>query len=91
MTPSLRRGALTLALTFTLAAFASQAHAAPDEIRKPGKFGIGLGSGTLANGLSAKWYMADLHALQFTLGAFGGAASTTAGNGWPASPSAWTT
>lgn len=69
---SLRGGALAVTLTLALAALAPRAHAAPDQIRKPGKFGIGLGSGTLSNGLSGKLYLADLHALQFTLGAFGG-------------------
>ena len=45
-------------------------HAEP--IRSPGRFGLGLGSGTLTNGLSAKYFMSREDALQFNLGEFGG-------------------
>ncbi|TNF24292.1 MAG: hypothetical protein EP329_25200 [Deltaproteobacteria bacterium] len=68
----LSRVALALTLTTALATIAPTAQAAPDKIRSTGKIGLGLGSGTLANGLSAKWYMGTDHALQFNLGSFGG-------------------
>ena len=45
-------------------------HAEP--IRTTGRFGLGLGSGTIANGLSAKYFMNQSNALQFNLGEFGG-------------------
>lgn len=41
-------------------------------IRTPGRFGLGIGSGTIANGLSAKYFAAKDHALQFNAGTFGG-------------------
>jgi len=41
-------------------------------IRTPGRFGLGIGAGTLANGLSAKYFIDNSNALQFNLGAFGG-------------------
>jgi len=47
------------------------AHA--EDIRTPGRFGLGIGSGTIANGLSAKYFINKSHALQFHLGAYGGA------------------
>ena len=56
-----------LALVTTLAGTASA-----EPIRKPGRFGLGIGSGTLANGLSAKYFMNKKNALQFNLGTFGG-------------------
>ena len=49
---------------------ASTASAEP--IRTPGRFGLGLGAGTIANGLSAKYFVDRQNALQFNLGAFGG-------------------
>lgn len=75
MSLTFRRAAHACAFALTLTALAlaaPAAHAAPDQIRAAGKIGLGLGSGTLANGLSAKWYVTNLHALQFNLGSFGG-------------------
>ena len=46
--------------------------AAAEPIRTPGRFGLGIGTGTLANGLSAKYFMNKKNALQFNLGEFGG-------------------
>ena len=43
-----------------------------ESIRTSGRFGLGLGSGTLANGLSAKYFMADSIALQANLDWMGG-------------------
>lgn len=57
-------------LAFALAS--PPALAAPDSIRTPGKFGLGLGGGTLTSGLSAKYWVAYDHALQFNLGIYGG-------------------
>lgn len=63
--------ALVPALALSLAvASATDAHA--DPIRKPGRFGLGIGSGTIANGLSAKYFVDSKNALQFNLGTFGG-------------------
>ncbi|MCC6623261.1 MAG: hypothetical protein IT385_18525 [Deltaproteobacteria bacterium] len=45
---------------------------AAEPIRTPGRFGLGIGSGTLSNGLSAKYFMSKQDALQFHLGEFGG-------------------
>jgi len=55
--------------TIGVASIDSTSHA--DNIRTAGRFGLGLGSGTLTNGLSAKYFMAQNHALQFHLGAYG--------------------
>lgn len=63
---------MTLLGALAVALMAPPALAAPDKIRTPGKFGIGLGAGTLANGLSAKYWVATDHALQFNLGIYGG-------------------
>jgi len=57
----------TLAL---LVVATSSADAKP--IRTPGRFGLGIGSGTIANGLSAKYFVDSKNALQFNLGSFGG-------------------
>jgi hypothetical protein len=46
--------------------------AAAEDIRSPGRFGLGIGSGTLANGLSAKYFASKQHAFQFHLGPYGG-------------------
>lgn len=43
-----------------------------EPIRTPGRFGLGIGMGTLANGLSAKYFIDKENALQFNLGEFGG-------------------
>ncbi len=58
--------ALTFALTLTLAA--TQASA---EVRSSGNFGIGLGGGTGASGVSMKYFMADAHAVQGVVGVWG--------------------
>jgi hypothetical protein len=58
-----------LALVFTALTVTS---ASAEPMRTPGRFGIGIGSGTIANGLSAKYFMTGNHALQFNLGTFGG-------------------
>lgn len=50
--------------------FLSNADAKP--IHAPGRLGIGLGSGTFANGLSLKYFAAESMALQFNLGSVGG-------------------
>ena len=49
---------------------AGAANAEP--IRTPGRFGLGIGAGTIANGLSAKYFIDKQNALQFNLGSFGG-------------------
>lgn len=46
--------------------------ASAEPLRAPGNFGLGIGSGTLANGLSAKYFIDSGNALQFNLGVFGG-------------------
>ncbi|OQB12331.1 MAG: hypothetical protein BWY17_03181 [Deltaproteobacteria bacterium ADurb.Bin207] len=56
------------ALGLSMATPLSQARA--DEIRKSGNFGLGLGVSTFAAPLSAKYFMADSHALQFNAGFF---------------------
>ena len=38
---------------------------------KPGKVGVGLGAGTVSNGLSGKYYMSDKIAAQLIVGTFG--------------------
>jgi len=72
MSSSFARATLIIVSAMSLALTAPAAHAAPDAVRVPGKIGVGIGSGTLANGLSAKWYLAYEHALQFNLGVYGG-------------------
>ncbi|MFO0746406.1 MAG: hypothetical protein U1F43_12130 [Myxococcota bacterium] len=62
---------LCLTLVGALVALAAPASRA-EPIRSPGRFGLGLGSSTLANGLSAKYFMSRGDALQFALGEFGG-------------------
>lgn len=62
--------ALACLLFASLALSAAPAEAKP--VRTPGRFGLGIGSGTMANGLSAKYFAAKEHALQFNLGVFGG-------------------
>lgn len=52
----------SLALTFP-------AHA--KEIRRQGAAGIGIGSGTLAHGLSGKYFLSDKLAVQANIGSFG--------------------
>ncbi len=46
------------------------AHA--DNIRTPGGIGLGLGSGTVSNGLSGKLFLSDGNALQLVVGTWGG-------------------
>jgi len=65
MQPRILLGALALALTLT-------GTAAAEPVRSPGRFGLGIGSATLSNGLSAKYFLSKQHALQFNLGEFGG-------------------
>lgn len=65
MLPRMLIGSLALVMLM-----ASTASAKP--IRTPGRFGLGLGSATLSNGLSAKYFMSKQDALQFNLGEFGG-------------------
>jgi len=72
MHPLLRRFVPGLAVLGTLALLAPPASAQQEAIRTPGRFGLGLGMGTLANGLSAKYFIDRQHALQFHLGEFGG-------------------
>jgi hypothetical protein len=61
---------LVLATSCTIAATAP---AEARDVRTPGHFGLGIGSGTISNGLSAKYFMSKQHALQFNLGSYGGA------------------
>jgi hypothetical protein len=58
------------ALLLAVALTGGVAQAEP--IRTPGRFGLGIGMGTLANGLSAKYFIDRKNALQFNLGEFGG-------------------
>lgn len=67
------RRQLTALLLATSFAIGATAPAEARDIRTPGHFGLGIGSGTIANGLSAKYFMSKQHALQFHLGAYGGA------------------
>lgn len=62
---------LVPALSLTLLVLTA-APASAKPVRTAGNFGLGLGSGTMANGLSAKYFAATSHALQFNLGVFGG-------------------
>lgn len=57
------------------------AWAAPAHADKPGTFGIGLGAGTVSNGLSGKYYMGSF-ALQANLGLFGAGADRFGNNGF---------
>lgn len=50
----------------------SSAPAEAKPVRTPGRFGLGIGMGTIANGLSAKYFIDGKNALQFNLGEFGG-------------------
>ena len=62
-----------LSLTTALAALLCMSTAADAKpIHSAGRFGIGLGSGTIANGLSLKYFMADSLAIQANVGVFGG-------------------
>jgi len=61
-----------LATLTLLSALALAAPALAEPIRTPGRFGLGLGSGTISNGLSAKYFVDKSNALQFNLGDFGG-------------------
>lgn len=63
----LAAAALCAALALTLAA-----PARADNIRQSGGLGIGLGSGTLSNGLSIKYFLNDSNALQLVAGTWGG-------------------
>jgi len=60
----------TLVCAITLLITTNAAWAEP--IRTPGRFGLGIGAGTIANGLSAKYFVDRQNALQFNLGTFGG-------------------
>jgi hypothetical protein len=63
---------LVLGSGFGLAGSATTASpAAAEQIRTPGRFGLGIGSTTLSNGLSAKYFMSRADALQFGLGELG--------------------
>lgn len=62
---------LTAALCAT-ALLLSADIASAEPIRTPGRFGLGIGSGTIANGLSAKYFVDKRNAFQFNLGSFGG-------------------
>jgi len=42
------------------------------QVRGAGKIGIGIGSGTVANGLSLKYQPAESHAIQANVGTWGG-------------------
>jgi hypothetical protein len=42
-----------------------------DPIRSAGNFGLGLGGGSATSGISAKYFMADHHALQGVVGTWG--------------------
>lgn len=55
-----------------LALVALTGTASAEPIRTPGRFGLGIGMGTIANGLSAKYFVDKKNALQFNLGEFGG-------------------
>lgn len=46
--------------------------AADKPIHAAGRFGLGVGGGTISNGLSGKYYMTGATALQFNVGTFGG-------------------
>ncbi len=52
-------------------AIASAPSAQAEDIRRPGRFGLGIGSGTMTNGLIAKYFASKQHAFQFHLGAYG--------------------
>ncbi|MCC6623265.1 MAG: hypothetical protein IT385_18545 [Deltaproteobacteria bacterium] len=64
-------GSLSLALALAVTTLGTSTTSA-EPIRSPGRFGLGIGSATLSNGLSAKYFMSKQHALQFNLGVFGG-------------------
>lgn len=62
-----RKLALTLTTTLALCAVSATAHAGAP-IRQGGNFGLGVGSGTSAYGLSLKYYMSGRQAIQATAG-----------------------
>jgi len=68
---TLRNLAMRTLLAIIFTAFTAGS-ASAEPMRTPGRFGIGIGSGTLANGLSAKYFLNSNNALQFNLGTFGG-------------------
>ncbi len=70
MMNSVKYLALTAAAVAGVSLAPSIAEAKP--IHAPGRMGIGLGSGTYANGLSLKYFAAESMALQFNLGTVGG-------------------
>ena len=62
-----------LSLTTAMAALLCVSTAAEAKpIHSAGRFGIGLGAGTIANGLSLKYFMADSLAIQANVGTLGG-------------------
>ncbi len=73
MMNSVKYLALTAATLASTALGSQVADAEP--IHAPGRMGIGIGSGTYANGLSLKYYAAESMALQFNLGTVGGSGS----------------
>lgn len=60
----------SLLATFVVLAVATPARA-ERPIHSSGRFGIGLGGGTISNGLSAKYYMTAGTAIQANLGSYG--------------------
>jgi len=70
---------ITLAALAALTTWSSSAAA-----EKPGTLGIGLGAGTLSNGLSGKYYMSS-YALQANVGTFGNSSDRFGGNGFAVS------
>jgi hypothetical protein len=73
--------ALTFALVLMLALFSSSVATAqdqnlplpapPEPIGQPGHFGAGIGGGTLSNGITAKYYIGQRHAVQGFVGLWG--------------------
>lgn len=63
---------LRLALLVVAMAFAGPSEADAKPIHSSGRFGVGLGSGTLTNGLSLKYFLANAFAVQANVGRAGG-------------------